>query len=98
MSERININLEKTEGLGSKANIIGETSFQKPLLLTNHSSNIKLEKDKDAVNSSIKKPSVKKQKTESDSQNNNSSSKKNKKTYKDDIDSYSAKKSLLIFE
>ena len=98
MSERININQEKTEGLGSKANIIGETSFQKPLLLTNHSSNIKLEKDKDAVNSSIKKPSVKKQKTESDSQNNNSSSKKNKKTYKDDIDSYSANKSLLIFE
>jgi len=97
MSERINISQSKT---GSKANIMGEVSFQNTLLPSNQSSNTKIDKEKELVNTSIKKSSVKKQKTESESQNNNSktSSKRNKKIYKDDIESNSANRSLLIFE
>ena len=107
MSESINVNQDKTEGLGSKANMLRGALYENNLIPSNNSSNSKLdkekgkdfnkEKDKDIVNASIKKLSVKK-KTETDSQNSKTSSKRNKRTYKGDIDSYSANRSLLIFE
>ena len=108
MSERININQDKTEVLGSKSNMI-LPAYENNLIPSGNSSNTKLEKEnpkeilkdneKEVVNSSIKKSQVKKQKTDIESPNNSkSSSKRNKRTFKGDIDSFSANRSLLIME
>ena len=108
MSERININQDKTEVLGSKSNMI-LPAYENNLIPSRKSSNTKLEKEnpkeilkdneKEVVNSSIKKSQVKKQKTDIESPNNSkSSSKRNKRAFKGDIDSYSANRSLLIME
>ena len=110
MSENINVNQDKSEGLGSKANMLRGAIYENNLIPSNNSSNSRLdkeigkegkeinkEKDKEIANTSIKKLSVKK-KTETDSQNSKTSSKRNKRTFKGELDSYSANRSLLIFE
>ena len=99
MTENVTINQDKSEGRGSKVNILIGNSLEKTLIPSNHSSNTKLDKDNREFNASIKKLSVKKQKSDIDSQNNSkTSSKRNKRTYKGDLDSYSANRSLLIME
>ncbi len=105
MTEKINVNPDKSEGLVSKVNLLHGNFNDNFLLPSNDSLNKKASKDKEQnrdkeiSNSSIKKLSVRKQRTENESINNNSktSSKRNKKTYKE-IDSSSANRSLLILE
>ena len=105
MTEKINVNPDKSEGLVSKVNLLHGNFNDNSLLPSNDSLNKKASKDKEQnrdkeiSNSSIKKLSVRKQRTENESINNNSktSSKRNKKTYKE-IDSSSANRSLLILE
>ena len=110
MSERqINIDKDKSNGLIGKSNI--RDGFYGNNLISSKSSENRLDKEKEnhkespkdkekeVINASIKKLSVKKQKTETESLNNSkTSSKKNKRTSKGDMDSYSANRSLLIME
>ena len=102
MSDNYKQNQEKIDGVNSKANLINSGGFfENSLLPSNELLNKKDKKnDKDLLDTSVKKISSKKNKSESDSPKNNSgaSSKRNKKTNKGDLDSNSANRSLLIFE
>ena len=111
MSERkINLDQDKSNELIGKSNI-RDGFYGNNLISSKTSSENRLDKEKgnhkespkdkekEVINASIKKLSVKKQKTETESLNNSkASSKKNKRTSKGDMDSYSANRSLLILE
>lgn len=100
MSDNFKQNQDKTEGTSSKANLINGGFYENSLLPSNELLNKKDNNDKDLLDTSVKKISSKKIKSESDSPKNNSgtSSKRNKKTNKGDMDSNSANRSLLIFD
>ena len=102
MSDNYKQNQDKIDGVNSKANLInGGGFFENSLLPSNELLNKKdNNNDKDLLDTSVKKISSKKIKSESDSPKNNSgtSSKRNKKTNKGDMDSNSANRSLLIFD
>ena len=93
---------DKNDGINSKANLINSGGFfENSLLPSNELLNKKdNNNDKDLLNTSVKKITSKKNKSESDSPKNNSgeSSKRNKKTNKGDMDSNSVNRSLLILE
>ena len=93
---------DKNDGINSKANLINSGGFfENSLLPSNELLNKKdNNNDKDLLDTSVKKISSKKNKSESDSPKNNSgeSSKRNKKTNKGDMDSNSVNRSLLILE
>jgi len=92
---------QNQDGINSKANLINGGFFENSLLPSNELLNKKENNnDKDLLDTSAKKISSKKIKSESESPKNNSgtSSKRNKKTNKGDVDSNSANRSLLIFE
>ena len=105
MSERkINLDQDKSNELIGKSNI-RDGFYGNNLISSKTSSENRLDKEKEnhkeipQDNTTIKKSSVKKQKTETESLNNSkASSKKNKRTSKGDMDSYSANRSLLLLE
>ena len=102
MSDNNKQNQDKVDGINSKANLInGGGFYENSLLPSNELLNKKdNNNEKDLLDTSVKKISSKKIKSERDSPKNNSgaSSKRNKKTNKGDMDSNSANRSLLIFE
>ena len=97
MSDKYVENNEKPEVFGSKHNFKQSGSFHNSLNKKKDSFN---KKENEKSNISIKKLSVKKQRAENESFNNNSktSSKRNKKTFRPDMESSSANRSLLFME
>ena len=102
MTENIINNPDKSEGLGSKANILNSGFYENSLLPSNELLKKKSnnEKIQEFLDENMKKVSSKNFKTENISQNNNSisSSKRNKKANKEENDSYLANDLLLNFD
>ena len=102
MTENIINNPDKSEGLGSKANILNSGFYENSLLPSNELLKKKSnnEKIQEFLDENMKKVSSKNFKTENVSQNNNSisSSKRNKKANKEENDSYLANDLLLNFD